>query len=321
MLHVSFGMSWGRSSNVRRNHEHTHGTTERSPGRIRKDHVSISVHPKQHKVADTQSGGVKKFWLVKKAYSDEQSHRAEKERDAYRYLFQYKDADKFVALYVDRVGSEPHDRNAIFVACFDATLSLMNLKWTTWNNTASDEERMNIVRHLQSAMDFLHAHDFVHGDIKPENVVINISMLPQLTPRFIDMEEARFGKGDTNSALCTVVGDLRGTLGYIYPPHAVDVLNALSHRDELHTKTPVTYSDRFGLGCVAFEIFMRRRMQGIVCTMTASKKERIDRLEEFITTAPNRTPDTVDAYLIAVREDQTVLSDDAKTCMNNLLKL
>lgn len=96
----------------------------------------------------------------------------------------------------------------------------------------ADTAVAQIVREIGSALDALHAHDIVHRDVKPSNVLIDADGNAMLT-------DFGLAKGSAYTVL-TLPGQVVGTVGYLAP--------------ELVRGGPSDpRSDMYALGCLAYE--------------------------------------------------------------------
>jgi hypothetical protein len=89
-----------------------------------------------------------------------------------------------------------------------------------------------LLAQIAGALDAVHAHGLVHGDLKPANVLIE----PRATEEHAYLSD--FGAGRQMEA--TATGQWLGTIDYVAP-------------ETLRGEAPDARSDRYGLACVVFE--------------------------------------------------------------------
>jgi tetratricopeptide (TPR) repeat protein len=102
-------------------------------------------------------------------------------------------------------------------------------------------ESVAIARHIAEALGVAHAHDIVHRDVKPSNVVLRGRDVQQAT--LIDFGVAHLG---IITSLVTQPGSLLGTPSYMSPEQACGAADIDAR------------SDVFGLGCLLFECLTGR---------------------------------------------------------------
>lgn len=113
--------------------------------------------------------------------------------------------------------------------------------WTQHSKTLlSNLELLEVVRQLASAIDYLHAHDIVHSDIKPANVMFDRGATPSI--KLVDFGLA-FARRDWSPRRSSA-----GTPGYMAP-------------EQLRGERCGPAIDRFALAALSFELLTGRALQ------------------------------------------------------------
>jgi len=141
----------------------------------------------------------------------------------------------------------------------------------------------DIMRGLMSALDELHSHSIVHGDIHSANIVVN----PDTNDlRLIDLGFAFFSG---RSAIDHAIGANEGLIGYLAPEKSGRTSHQVDHR-----------SDLYSAGVVFFEILTGRKPFESTDTLEilhAQIAERPPRVSELDTSVPPSTSDLIDLLL------------------------
>lgn len=112
-----------------------------------------------------------------------------------------------------------------------------NLKDCLSKNKIPSFDLRSIFHLLAQAIKHIHDRGIIHCDIKPENIVLNITE-NSMKPILIDFDISR----DLQQSLTKTLKDIRGTNGYIAP----EIFNG---------SMPSTSSDIWSFGCVLFKSF------------------------------------------------------------------
>lgn len=100
-----------------------------------------------------------------------------------------------------------------------------------------------------------HAHNLIHRDMKPENVMLQVKRGHPYLPRILDFGLAKFVDGDTQSSA------VMGTPAYMAP-------------EQLTKRDPGPWTDLYALGVIAYELMTGRRpFSGVIAEILTSKSD------------------------------------------------
>lgn len=106
-------------------------------------------------------------------------------------------------------------------------------------------ERLKLLGSIASAVHHAHQRGIIHRDLKPANILVS----DDGQAKVLDFGVARLADSDKipGSSMCTVVGQIVGTIAYMSPEQA------LGNPDDLDTR-----SDVYSLGVIAFQLLSGR---------------------------------------------------------------
>lgn len=110
-------------------------------------------------------------------------------------------------------------------------------EWKTFLRPWDESKFWPLILSIVETIDFLHAKEIIHGDIKPSNILISSSPQDQLIPKFTDFGFAEMGKLDESSWW-------KGTLSYLAP----EIIRGEkhSHQADLYSLGVLIYESIFG---------------------------------------------------------------------------
>ena len=131
------------------------------------------------------------------------------------------------------LGGEETDDSVIIVT----PLAQGDLNSFTANKVLSEANCSRLCHQLLVGLDYLHSLNLVHGDIKPQNVLVFLSQSGKYTAKFCD-----FGFTEKLNADCLIpYQGMRGSLGYFSP-------------EQLHRQAYGQPVDMFALGVMMFTL-------------------------------------------------------------------
>lgn len=150
-----------------------------------------------------------------------------------------------------------------------------NLKDYLQKNKITSFDLRNIFHLLSQAIKHIHDRGIIHCDIKPENIVLNITE-NSIKPILIDFDISR----DLQQSLTKTYKEIRGTNGYIAP----EILNGQSQ--------PTTSSDMWSFGCLLFKSYFPNQDPILLPSKQTVliPKTDISDLEDLLTCLLNRDP-------------------------------
>lgn len=128
----------------------------------------------------------------------------------------------------------------------------------------SFSEVMELLDRILEGLGEAHAHNLIHRDLKPDNILVTVDAEGRLMPKLMDFGLAL--RADENDMRITSDGMVVGTPVYMAPEQACD---------EHYQICPAT--DFYGIGCILYELFCGEppfKGANAVMVMVAQAKER-----------------------------------------------
>jgi serine/threonine-protein kinase len=118
------------------------------------------------------------------------------------------------------------------------------------------DHRRAILRHLASALAYIHEHGLVHRDLKPQNVMIGKDFLDRPDdPAGVKLVDFGIAAESNNPKPLTQTGAVIGTVDYLAPE--------LADRNYWKESTDGPERDVFALGVLAFELMRGKHPTGL----------------------------------------------------------